>query len=43
MKISNPIMVGHTFTVFFEDVFAKYAEIFNELGVTLIWEIQGAR
>ncbi|HEO98990.1 MAG: NADP-dependent isocitrate dehydrogenase [Campylobacterales bacterium] len=33
MKISDPIMFGHAFEIFFEDVFAKYADLFKELGV----------
>ncbi|MBA1420006.1 MAG: NADP-dependent isocitrate dehydrogenase [Epsilonproteobacteria bacterium] len=33
MKISDPIMFGHAFTVFFQDVFDKYAAEFAELGV----------
>ncbi|PHS40378.1 MAG: isocitrate dehydrogenase (NADP(+)) [Sulfurovum sp.] len=33
MKISDPIMFGHAFTVFFEDVFAKHADTFAELNV----------
>jgi len=33
MKISDPIMFGHGFEIFFEDVFAKYADTFAELGV----------
>jgi len=33
MKISDPIMFGHALEVFFEDVFAKYADLFAELGV----------
>lgn len=33
MKISDPIMFGHGFEIFFEDVFAKYADIFKELEV----------
>ncbi len=33
MKISDPIMFGHAFTVFFQDVFAKYADVFAELNV----------
>jgi len=33
MKISDPIMFGHAFEVFFEDVFNKYGELFKELGV----------
>jgi len=33
MKISDPIMFGHAFQVFFEDVFNKYGDLFKELGV----------
>ena len=33
MKISDPIMFGHAFTVFFQDVFDKYATEFAELGI----------
>jgi len=33
MKISDPIMFGHAFEVFFKDVFTKYADLFKELGV----------
>ena len=33
MKISDPIMFGHAFTVFFQDVFTKYADTFAELRV----------
>ncbi|QOY53280.1 NADP-dependent isocitrate dehydrogenase [Candidatus Sulfurimonas baltica] len=33
MKISDPIMFGHAFTVFFKDVFAKHADTFAELKV----------
>ncbi|HHH19034.1 MAG TPA: NADP-dependent isocitrate dehydrogenase [Campylobacterales bacterium] len=33
MKISDPIMFGHGFEIFFEDVFAQYADTFKELGV----------
>ncbi len=33
MKISDPIMFGHGFEIFFEDVFKKYADTFKELGV----------
>ncbi len=33
MKISDPIMFGHGFEIFFEDVFAKYADTFAEVGV----------
>jgi len=33
MKISDPIMFGHAFEVFFQEVFDKYADVFAELGV----------
>ncbi len=33
MKISDPVMFGHAFEVFFKDVFEKYADLFKELGV----------
>jgi len=33
MKISDPIMFGHAFTVFFQEVFDKYADTFKELNV----------
>jgi len=33
MKISDPIMFGHAFQVFFKDVFDKYGDLFKELGV----------
>ena len=33
MKVSDPIMFGHAVTVYFKDVFAKHAELFEELGV----------
>ena len=33
MKISDPIMFGHGFEIFFEDVFKKYGDLFKELGV----------
>ncbi len=33
MKISDPIMFGHAFEIFFESVFTKYASTFKELGV----------
>ena len=33
MKVSDPIIFGHCVSVFFEDVFAKHAEIFEQLGV----------
>lgn len=33
MKVSDPIMFGHAVTVFFKDVFDKYAAEFKEIGV----------
>lgn len=33
MKVSDPIMFGHAVTVYFKDVFAKYADLFKEIGV----------
>ena len=33
MKVSDPIMFGHAFEVFFKDVFTKYADTFKELNV----------
>jgi len=33
MKISDPIMFGHAFEIFFADVFAQYADVFKEVGV----------
>ncbi|MBE0514693.1 NADP-dependent isocitrate dehydrogenase [Sulfurimonas sp.] len=33
MKISDPVMFGHAFEIFFGDVFAKYADTFKELNV----------
>lgn len=32
MKVSDPIIFGHCVKVFFKDVFAKYANLFKELG-----------
>ena len=34
MKVSDPIIFGHVVSVFFEDVFEKYAETFRALGVS---------
>ncbi len=34
MKVSDPIIFGHVVSVFFEDVFEKYAETFRTLGVS---------
>lgn len=33
MKVSDPVMFGHAVTVYYKDVFAKYAETFEKLGV----------
>ena len=33
MKVSDPIIFGHVVSVFFEDVFEKYADVLNKLGV----------
>ncbi len=33
MKVSDPIMFGYAVTTFFKDTFAKYADVFAELGV----------
>ncbi|MBT8100940.1 MAG: NADP-dependent isocitrate dehydrogenase, partial [Gammaproteobacteria bacterium] len=33
MKVSDPIMFGHAVTVYYRDVFDKYADLFTELGV----------
>ncbi len=33
MKVSDPVIFGHFVSVFFEDVFSKYAEDFDEIGV----------
>jgi isocitrate dehydrogenase len=33
MKVSDPIIFGHTVEVFFEDVFTKHGKTFKELGV----------
>jgi len=33
MKVSDPIMFGHAVTVYYRDVFGKYAALFDELGV----------
>lgn len=34
MKVSDPILFGHAVTVYYKDVFAKYADTFAELGVS---------
>ncbi len=33
MKVSDPIIFGHAVKVYYKDVFAKHAELFNSLGV----------
>ena len=33
MKVSDPIIFGHAVEVFFKDVFDKYADEFNKIGV----------
>ncbi|GAF04310.1 NADP-dependent isocitrate dehydrogenase [Saccharicrinis fermentans] len=33
MKVSDPIMFGHAVTVFYKEVFERYADLFNKLGV----------
>nr|WP_297307888.1 NADP-dependent isocitrate dehydrogenase [uncultured Flavobacterium sp.] len=33
MKVSDPIIFGAVVSVYFEEVFAKYAELFAELGI----------
>lgn len=33
MKVSDPIIFGHAVKVFFKDVFLKYVEVFEEVGV----------
>ena len=33
MKVSDPILFGHAVTIYYKDVFEKYADTFEELGV----------
>lgn len=33
MKVSDPIIFGHAMKAYFEDVFSKYGETFNKLGI----------
>ncbi|WDE02856.1 NADP-dependent isocitrate dehydrogenase [Thalassomonas viridans] len=33
MKVSDPIIFGHAVKVYYQDVFAKHADIFEQLGV----------
>jgi len=34
MKVSDPIIFGHVVSVYFDDVFAKHADTFKELGIS---------
>jgi len=33
MKVSDPVIFGHAVKVYYKDVFAKYGDVFEELGV----------
>jgi len=33
MKVSHPIVFGHAVKIYYKDLFAKYGELFDELGV----------
>jgi isocitrate dehydrogenase len=33
MKVSDPILFGHAVTVYYQDVFEKHADVFDEIGV----------
>lgn len=33
MKVSDPILFGHAVTIYYKDVFEKYADLFDEIGV----------
>ncbi len=33
MKVSDPIIFGHAVSVYYQDVFEKYGELFDELGI----------
>ncbi|MDN5938526.1 MAG: NADP-dependent isocitrate dehydrogenase, partial [Salinisphaera sp.] len=35
MKISHPIVFGHCIRVFYQDAFAKHADVFAELGINV--------
>ncbi len=35
MKVSHPIVFGHAVRVFYKDAFAKYGELFDELGINV--------
>ncbi len=34
MKVSDPIIFGHVVSVFFDDVFQKHADLFEDLGIS---------
>ena len=47
MKVSDPIIFGHAVSVFFSEVFEKYATVFDELGINpnngmadLLWKLR---
>jgi isocitrate dehydrogenase len=33
MKVSDPIIFGHAVSVFYEDVFEKYGDVFEQIGI----------
>ncbi|MFK8113510.1 MAG: NADP-dependent isocitrate dehydrogenase [Rubripirellula sp.] len=33
MKVSDPIIFGHAVSVYYQDVFEKYADVFDKLGI----------
>ena len=35
MKVSDPIIFGHCVKTYYKEVFAKYADLFNELKVNV--------
>ncbi len=35
MKVSHPIVFGHAVRVYYKDVFAKHAQLFDEIGVNV--------
>ncbi|WP_298498003.1 NADP-dependent isocitrate dehydrogenase [uncultured Algibacter sp.] len=35
MKVSDPIIFGHAVKIFFKNVFAKYSEVFENIGVNV--------
>ena len=34
MKVSDPVIFGHVMKVYFSDLFAKHAQVFDELGIS---------